>query len=80
MRFWSNASPRVFLGVHRVRCLWAVASAAGDIRRLSTKVLVILHPPTQEAEEAIEAIRKEYCAAFNQLSVLRSTTPALVSF
>lgn len=52
----------------------------GDIRRLSTKVLVILHPPTQEADEAIEAIRKEYCATFNQLSVLRSTTPALVSF
>lgn len=52
----------------------------GDIRRLSTKVVVILHPPTHEAEQAIEAIRKEYCAAFNQISVLRSTTPALVSF
>ena len=52
----------------------------GDIRRLSTKVVVILHPPTHEAEQAIEAIRKEYCSAFNQVSVLRSTTPALVSF
>ena len=41
----------------------------GDIRRLSTKVVVILHPPTHEAEQAIEAIRKEYCAAFNLSSV-----------
>ncbi|NBP23137.1 MAG: DUF3574 domain-containing protein [Proteobacteria bacterium] len=52
----------------------------GEIRRLTTKVVVILHPPTPEAETAIEAIRKEYCEEFHQVSVLRSTTPALVSF
>jgi len=52
----------------------------GEIRRLATKVLVILHPPTPEAEQAIEAIRREYCSAFSQQSVLRATSPALVSF
>ena len=31
-------------------------------------------------KDKIEAIRKEYCSTFNQVSVLRSTTPALVSF
>jgi hypothetical protein len=52
----------------------------GEVRRLATKVLVILHPPTSEAEQAIEAIRREYCEAFALQTVLRSTTPALVSF
>lgn len=52
----------------------------GEIRRLATKVLVILHPPTHEAERAIDAIRSDYCSAFRQQSVLRSTTPAMVSF
>lgn len=42
----------------------------GNIQRLSTKVVVILHPPTNEAEQAIEAIREKYCAVFNQSSVL----------
>ncbi len=52
----------------------------GEVRRIPTKLLVILHPPTHEAEQAIEAIRNEYRNAFGLASVLRTTTPALVSF
>jgi len=64
--------------VHEARGQWRAGS--GEIRRLATRVLVVLHPPTHEAEQAIEAIRAEYRNAFHQESVLRSTTPALVSF
>lgn len=52
----------------------------GEVRRIPARLLVILHPPTHEAEQAIEAIRNEYRSAFGLSSVLRSTTPAIVSF
>jgi hypothetical protein len=52
----------------------------GEVQRIPTRLLVILHPPTHEAEQAIEAIRNEYRNAFGLPSVLRSTTPAIVSF
>lgn len=64
--------------VHEASAQWR--SGSGEIRRQVTRVLVVLHPPTHEAEQAIEAIRNDYRNAFRLESVLRSTTPALVSF
>ena len=75
-----HITPRFPAGFTVVEAYGQWRAPQGDIRRLSTKVVVITHPPTHEAEQAIEAIRKEYCAAFNLSSVLRSSTSALVSF
>ena len=75
-----HITPRFPAGFTVVEAYGQWRAPQGDIRRLSTKVVVIIHPPTHEAEEAIEAIRKEYCSAFNLSSVLRSSTSALVSF
>lgn len=47
---------------------------------LETKVLVILHPDTEEANEKIEKIREAFLKLTGQQSVLRVTAPAEVSF
>ena len=47
---------------------------------LATKVLVILHPDTEAANDKIEQIRKAFLDATGQQSVLRVTMPAEVSF
>lgn len=75
-----RVTPRFPGGFTVVEALGQWRPPQGEIRRLATKVLVILHPPTSEAEQAIESIRREYCEAFALQTVLRSTTPALVSF
>jgi hypothetical protein len=48
--------------------------------RLRSRVLLILHPDTPEADAKIEAVRAAYKARSNDESVLRSSQPARVSF
>ncbi|MEM9159547.1 MAG: DUF3574 domain-containing protein [Verrucomicrobiota bacterium] len=48
--------------------------------RLGTKVLVILHPETEESEERIEKIRGDFLEITGQQSVLRVSQAAEVSF
>lgn len=64
--------------VFDVRDQWRTPQ--GEVRGLPIRLLVILHPPTHEAEQAIEALRGEYRSLFQVDSVLRSSTPAIVSF
>jgi hypothetical protein len=52
----------------------------GEIRRIPTRVLLILHPPTAEAEAAIEALRAEFLARFGHVAVLRGSGPVKVMF
>jgi hypothetical protein len=52
----------------------------GVIIKEHTRVLVIISPLGPATAQAIEAIRLAYRQAFSQDSVLRSDTPACVSF
>lgn len=53
---------------------------AGRIAKESSKVLVILHPPSAQSDGAIEEIRALYRHRFNQESVLLVRSGARVSF
>lgn len=53
---------------------------AAEPERLRSKLLVLLHPATAENEAAIEAIRLAWKKLSGDLSVLRVTQPAAVSF
>lgn len=48
--------------------------------KLDSRVLVILHPATEEADRRIEKIRTEFLELTGQQSVLRVSQPAEVSF
>jgi len=56
------------------------ADASGSAPELDSRVLVILHPPSREADERIEAIRRAWRANTDAESVLRSDHAARVSF
>ncbi len=56
------------------------ADAAGSAPELNSRVLVILHPRSREANERIEAIRNAWRAMTGAQSVLRSDRAARVSF
>jgi hypothetical protein len=51
-----------------------------DVARLRSKVLVVLHPDTEEAKARIEAVRVAFLSRTGQQSVLRASWPAAVSF
>jgi hypothetical protein len=48
--------------------------------RLRSKVLVVLHPDTAESRRRLDAIRAAWKALTGDVSVLRASTPADVSF
>jgi hypothetical protein len=52
----------------------------GVIVREETKVLVLIHPPTKEANAQIEALRSRYKERFEQESVLKVSAPVKVAF
>ena len=54
--------------------------AGGSIHRESSRVLVLLHERSAEADSNIERIRMIYCERFAQDSVLRIDSPVRVSF
>lgn len=56
------------------------ADAAGSAPELDSRVLVILHPRSRDADQRIEAIRRAWRANTGAQSVLRSDHPARVSF
>ncbi len=56
------------------------ADAPGSAPELNTRVLVILHPPSRQANERIEAIRSAWRKITGAQSVLRSDHAARVSF
>jgi len=53
---------------------------SGRIIYEGSRLLILLHPPSQAAEDRIEWIRKRYCTRFQQESVVRVTAAAYVSF
>jgi len=52
----------------------------GRVFGLVSKVLVVLHPASPEAEARVEAVRAEFLARTGQESVLRGSQPINVSF
>ncbi|MBM3831972.1 MAG: DUF3574 domain-containing protein [Verrucomicrobia bacterium] len=50
------------------------------MQAIPSRVLVIIHPRTSEAESAIQSIRQEFKTRFKQESVLRVTAPSQVAF
>jgi hypothetical protein len=56
------------------------ADATGSAPELDSRVLVILHPRSREADQRIEAIRSAWRAITGDESVLRSDHAARVSF
>jgi len=56
------------------------ADASGSTPEVNSRVLVILHAPTREADERIEAIRRTWREQTGAESVLRSDHAARVSF
>jgi hypothetical protein len=65
---------------------FTVMDASGQWRRQdgkdyreASKVVVVVHPSSREANRAIEEIRKEFKTRFGG-EVLRSDTPAMVSY
>jgi hypothetical protein len=51
----------------------------GKVYAEASKLLVVMHPSSREANRAIEEIRREFKARFGG-EVLRSDTPAMVSY
>jgi hypothetical protein len=45
-----------------------------------SRLIIILHPRTPEADEKIQALSREYARQFGQDSVLRADAPSGVSF
>lgn len=52
----------------------------GEVHQALSRVLLVFHPPDAASAAAIEAIRSEFLAQFQQESVLRADAPAEVSF
>jgi hypothetical protein len=48
-------------------------TSAGTIEHERTKILILVHPDTSAAREAVRSIIARYCAAFDQQSVLWET-------
>lgn len=53
---------------------------SGTIEREQSRVLVVVHPDTDEFERRIEEVRVLYNRVFQQESVLRVTSPVRVAF
>ncbi|HSG89896.1 MAG TPA: DUF3574 domain-containing protein [Pseudomonadales bacterium] len=65
--------------VHDAYGQWRSRDGA-RIGRLLTKVIVILHPDTQDARARVDAVRQAFKVRTGQDSVLRATAPVEVSF
>ena len=55
-------------------------AASGITLVEQSRIIMILHEPTAEAEQKIEAIRDAYKKRFNQDAVLRTDDPQQASF
>ena len=53
---------------------------SGKIAREPSRILLLIHPPTPEADEKIEQIRALYKQRFSQEAVMRTDTRHRVSF
>jgi len=76
----SNVTPKFPAGFTVWDAYGQWRSSSGEIRVVPSRILVVLHPSTAQANAAIEAIRHQFKTQFNQESVLRATTPAKVGF
>ena len=64
--------------VINARGQWRSGSSA--IERENSRVLILVHPDTEDADRRLEFVREIYKQAFRQESVLRVTAPVRASF
>ena len=53
---------------------------SGEVRKLPSRMLVIIHAPKPGPETSIEAVRTLFKERFKQVSVLRASHPVSASF
>jgi len=66
------------LTVFEARGQWR--NKSGEIHRIPTRVLVILHPGSPETNRALEEIRSRFRDQFRHESILRADSPVTVAF
>ena len=76
----NNVTPKFPAGFTVLDAYGQWRSPRGEIHAIPSRVLIVLHPATPQADAALEAIRQEFKIQFNQVSVLRATAPARVAF
>lgn len=54
--------------------------ATGNIAREPSRTVIVLHPPSAEADRKLEEIKREYMRRFQQEAVLWERTAACVGF
>jgi hypothetical protein len=52
----------------------------GQVTSESSRLVIVLHPPSVEADLKLDAVAREYARQFGQNAVLRSDAPADVAF
>lgn len=67
------------LSVLEARGQWRNPNTGGLIRQ-PARVLVVIHPDDAESDASLDALREDYKARFDQISVLRVTQPVCASF
>jgi hypothetical protein len=73
-------APRLPAGFTVLEAAGSWRDASGHLLREPARVLLSLHPPGAESSSALDAIRAAWRARFAQEAVLRSDSPAEVSF
>lgn len=76
----SLITPRFPKGLTVIDANGQYQMANGTIKPEMTKVVLLLHDDTPAQSNAIDSIRKEYCAMYDQESVLRVSQYVTVSF
>lgn len=76
----STVTPRFPQGLSAWQAAGQWQSADGSLTRENSFVLNLVHPESEAAEKAIQAIVAEYKSRFEQEAVLRVRSPACVSF
>lgn len=67
------------LSVLEARGQWRNPNTGGLIRQ-PARVLVVIHPDDAESDASLDALREDYKARFDQISVLRVTQTACAAF
>ena len=76
----SEVTPRFPDGLTVLKALGQWRNAAGKIEKETSRILVILHKPAENADQSIESLRTIFKARFQQESVMRIDATSCVSF
>lgn len=75
-----EVTPRFPAGVTILGAAGQWTDPRGALVREESRVVILLHRPSREAESRIESIRSTYVKQFSQDAVMRVDSPAIVRF